>query len=186
MIGDFVIVVIVWTRSQNQKTNFREGHASEKKTGFNPRLLMSQQTAAFLKKQRPTVDATIFAGDLNDRFHPRPLLKEIGFVDTFSRLGLPLRSTWPTPSWNWFEDQWGSSDSSIDFIFTSLDDRIKVITSQVLEFSFQGVYPSDHYPVMAMLDLTQQGFNRVGKITSEAPQPAVGCCKHWEWLMNLC
>ncbi len=92
-----------------------------------------------------------FCGDYNDRYHPRRMLQPAGYWDTFSRLSLPLHRTWPTPSWGWVEDATGVSDFACDFIFSC--DRVKPLTSQVVEHSLRGVHPSDHFPVVAVFQL---------------------------------
>jgi len=128
-----------------------EGHEDELATGASPRVDIARAVRAFVEKMKPSVSCAILCGDFNDRYHPRRIFQEAKFTDTFSQIGLPINSTWPTPSWNWFEDPTGMSDNPCDFIFTC--DRVRTLASQILHFSHLGMYPSDHFPIQAILEM---------------------------------
>jgi len=136
-----------------------EGHADECATGTSPRVEYTHRVIEFFRKHHHTVDALIFCGDYNDRYHPRRILQKAEYIDTFSQLSLPMHRTWPTPSWNWCEDPLLASDFTCDFIFTC--NRVKTLASQVLEHSYKGINPSDHFPLQAVLQLKP----------AEKPQP---------------
>jgi exonuclease III len=170
-----------------------EGAEEEVRTGMSPRIGFSNQIAKILSRLHndSTLSAVIFGGDLNDRFHPRHVLrKECGFIDTVSSLGLTMRSTWPTPSWRFNEDPYGGPTNPCDWIFVH-PQRLKVLSSCLVDYAkiydWQSedektmvlnlgndatgnskgislsirkkregcgiaVYPSDHFPVMAVLE----------------------------------
>jgi len=144
-----------------------EGAEEECESGLSKRVQFAQLTADFLQsvdtsipngsriaKRNSAATATpfcIFAGDLNDRYHPRRVLRQrVGYVDTFTQLALSVRSTWPTPSFRFEEDLLGGTDGVCDFIFTQ-PRALRAIASQVVDFSHSNIYPSDHYPILALL-----------------------------------
>jgi len=128
-----------------------EGAQAEEDTGFSKRVDYSNKTAEWLKKFESDagVDAVTFAGDLNDRYHPRRILRDkAGYVDSMGQLRLPMQTTWPTPSFRFEETEYGGCDFSCDWIF-SHPSQLPVIGSQVLYYAKQSIYPSDHFPVLA-------------------------------------
>eukprot|EP00455_Lapot_gusevi_P049719 TRINITY_DN7104_c0_g1_i4.p1 TRINITY_DN7104_c0_g1~~TRINITY_DN7104_c0_g1_i4.p1 ORF type:complete len:282 (-),score=43.43 TRINITY_DN7104_c0_g1_i4:39-836(-) len=134
-----------------------EGSAQELQTGFSNRIDSTHKVANYLEGglAEKSADYFIFGGDLNDRYHPRIVMAErLGFVDSFSQLLLPMRSTWPTPSWRWVEDEKGGVDNPCDWIFTH-PTQLRSICAQALDFSLQGTHPSDHFPVMAVYQTCQ-------------------------------
>jgi len=130
-----------------------EGHADECLTGVSPRVEYTHATLSFLLQHLPQVDAMVFCGDFNDRYHPRRILQGVNLVDTFSQLGLPMQSTWPTPTWNWTEDARGGVDFVCDWIFTC--PRVKTLSAQIVKHAFKGVNPSDHFPLLSVLELKE-------------------------------
>jgi len=130
-----------------------EGHPTELETSITPRINLALKTAQWLKKVQDEkgVNAVIFAGDLNDRYHPRRVLRQVaGYIDSFSQIKCRLKSTWPTPSFSYEEDSDGGVDHPCDWIF-SRPDCLKVISSQIIDFAHNFIFPSDHFPVQAIL-----------------------------------
>lgn len=71
------------------------------------------ELAASVGEPRPAV---FFMGDLNDAFHPRRVLREQGFVDCFSALGLPATPTHPQRPCS-DPDEDALPDQALDWIF---------------------------------------------------------------------
>jgi hypothetical protein len=89
----------------------REGADEEIKSGLSPRVEISNRTLEWMESQRSSCDAIILCGDFNDRYHPRRIFQAGHIIDTSSQLRIPVVSSWPSPSWNWLEDEHGSTGS---------------------------------------------------------------------------
>ncbi len=64
----------------------------------------------------PTTDGIIVCGDFNDRFHPRRVLRQnCGYSEVMGGLGVGIKTTWPTPSFRFEEDDMGGSDNVADW-----------------------------------------------------------------------
>jgi endonuclease/exonuclease/phosphatase family metal-dependent hydrolase len=124
-------------------------HPEERDTGRSPRVEQSRRTARALDRLAGDDEPTLFAGDLNDATHPRRILGDAGYTDTFTELNLPVPPTFPARPTR------GSvattADQPLDWIFA--DDGADARSATVPRFSHDGVAPSDHWPVVAVYEV---------------------------------
>lgn len=122
-------------------------NADEVRTGMPYRHKQAHEVASFLNhfdKDCPTV----ICGDFNDPVHPCRILQETGgFKDVFSLLGVPAPVTFPCP---FLSDELYLVEA-IDKIMIRGEIRPLMATSP--HFHTQGQVLSDHWPVMAMLEI---------------------------------
>ena len=117
------------------------GNPDEKAGGVNPRYAQAQRTVAALYKLAAENEPLLFMGDLNDFLHPIRILREGGLTDSFSGLGRHTDFTHPaSPTAK-------GTPQSIDWIFHR--GSIAPMTSEVVDFFWEDLAPSDHKPVLA-------------------------------------
>ena len=92
-------------------------------------------------------NSSIFVtGDLNDIFAPLQVAhRQLGLLPSFTQLGITAPHTLPTPAVN--------PTSEIDYFASKTYDWVlskgaRVLASERLDYQLDGVYPSDHYPVL--------------------------------------
>jgi len=117
------------------------GNPEEKAGGINPRFGQAQRTVAAFKQLTVDDEPLLFMGDLNDFVHPIRILREAGLTDSFSGLGRHTDFTHPaSPTAK-------GTPQSIDWIFHR--GAIAPMTSEVVDFFWEDLAPSDHKPVLA-------------------------------------
>ena len=91
-------------------------------------------------------EPVLFMGDLNDYVHPIRILREDGFVDSFSGLGRTSPITIPAmPTAK-------GTPQTIDWIFHK--GALRPMTSEVVDFFAGDIAPSDHKPVLATYSIS--------------------------------
>ena len=122
-------------------------NADEVRTGMPYRHKQAYEVADFITpfdKNYPIV----ICGDFNDPIHPSRILQEIGgFKDVFSLLGIPAPITFPCP---FLSDELFLVEA-IDKIMIRGGIRPLIATSP--HYHTKGQVLSDHWPVMAMLEI---------------------------------
>ncbi|MBI9093726.1 MAG: endonuclease/exonuclease/phosphatase family protein [Sphaerochaeta sp.] len=122
-------------------------NADEARTGVSYRHQQAHEVASFLNRFDKNLP-TVICGDFNDPIHPSRILQEKGdFRDVFSLLGLPAPITFPCP---FLSDELFLVEA-IDRIMIRGAVRALIATSP--HFHMGGQVLSDHWPVMAMLEL---------------------------------
>lgn len=122
-----------------------QSHDGEFSTGRSPRVEQARRIADTLTNLRDSGEPGVFAADLNDALNPRTILADAGFVDCFSSLKLPPRATYPARPW---ADE--HPDMPFDWIFAT--EKLRSRAALVAEGYYDGVPPSDHWPVVAVYD----------------------------------
>ncbi len=123
----------------------------ELETGRSPRLEQTRKIVEVLESLVWKNEPAFFMGDLNDTSHPVFILHEAGYVTCFSALGVPTPPTapcYPTPN-----ASLGSPtlNQTLDWIVSNQYARI--IAAQVPHFYYDGIAPSDHWPVLAVYEI---------------------------------
>lgn len=126
------------------------GNDREVETGHSPRVDQAERTVQALDDLVRPGEPALFMGDLNDSVHPLRILREAGYTDCFSDLGVPVRPTFP--AWPTKRDATTVVERPLDWIFAN--DRADSLVATVPEFFHAEVAPSDHWPVLAMYELT--------------------------------
>lgn len=135
-----------------------EGNDTEMRTGINQRIPAATNVCEQLRRLVPPHECSVFAGDLNDDFHPvRILGEEMGLMDVFECMDLPPPITHPVrPSCPREEMR---PNRTIDWILCSLPAPCRVVSALakgVRGGMHGGMAPSDHLPVMAVFELSRQ------------------------------
>ncbi len=134
--------VIVCTMHLTHQLN-----ADEVRTGIPYRHQQAHEALRYLNRFDHTYPI-ILCGDFNDPVHPSRIFHEHGaFQDVFSLLGLPAPITFPCP----FLSNELYLGEAIDKIMIRGAIRALIATSP--HFHIPGQVLSDHWPVMAMLEL---------------------------------
>jgi len=120
---------------------------------INPRFAEMVDICSKLPKQGPL----FVVGDLNDSYTPLRVAREhLNLFPCFVSLGVPSPSTYPTPKSVpvcWDDNCFGKK--AYDWI---LQRDVDVMSARRLDFSLDGTYPSDHYPVLATFELQEKSF----------------------------
>jgi len=119
------------------------GHSHERITGQSPRVEQSNKTVDFLQKR--SEENIFFTGDLNEPQHPRRILGNAGFVDTFTALNVPAQPTRPARP---IDDR---PDEVNDWIFAG--ENTKPLGAMVVKIYNDTIPPSDHWPVLAFYEI---------------------------------
>ncbi|MEO2048218.1 MAG: endonuclease/exonuclease/phosphatase family protein [Pirellulales bacterium] len=120
---------------------------SERETGLTPRNAQMRQSISWLKNLVLKDEPAFFMGDLNDPIIPHLFLPEISFQSCFRDLNLLCPPTYPAlPTTH---DINGSQ--TIDWIFSNR--LATVISASVPQCYYNGIAPSDHWPVQAIYQL---------------------------------
>ena len=110
------------------------------------RYKQAQETVRVLAEITNRDEPIQFMGDLNDYVHPIRILREAGFVDSFSGLGRTSPITIPAiPTAK-------GTPQTIDWIFHK--GALRPMTSEVVDFFAGDIAPSDHKPVLATYSIS--------------------------------
>ena len=124
-----------------------QGNPEEFETGLTPRNRQTHQTINFLKQLVNKGEPGFFMGDLNDPIIPNLFFPKAGYQSCFKDLNLLCPPTYPAlPTTNVI-----SENQAIDWIFSN--GKAKTISASVPQFYFNGIGPSDHWPVHAIYQL---------------------------------
>lgn len=131
-----------------------QGCETELSTGINQRIGCSYQVCEFLRVLCRSSDCIILGGDFNDDFHPIRIFNgEIGLIDVFELADLPPPITHPVRPSDAREE--GRPNRTLDWILCGLPTYARVLGAFVKQIR-GGKFPppSDHYPVMAFIEIT--------------------------------
>lgn len=114
---------------------------------------VAREQSALLMKQRidfmTNGQPVIMTGDMNARPGERPIITLTSFLDD-SRIVSETEPKGPMGTYNGRNTQ-GEFTSRIDYVFTS--DHVRVKEYAVLQDETDGIFPSDHFPVITKLEL---------------------------------
>lgn len=117
------------------------GMERERTEGLNPRLHEARQTLAHLDRLVPPDEPCLFMGDLNESGNAIKILRKGGLTASFEALGIvprPTHATVPTSG--------HVIPSLIDWQFHR--GPLRVMNTDVVEFFYNDIAPSDHKPVV--------------------------------------
>ena len=129
------------------------GAQTEVETGINQRIRAALKVCEHLRRLVPPQEAAVFAGDLNEDFHPvRILSEECAFIDVFESLDLVPPVTHPVrPS---APEEEMKPNRTLDWILCSLPAQARVIAAFAKTIRGGRLPPvSDHLPVVAVLEV---------------------------------
>ena len=129
-----------------------KAHPIELETGTSPRLLQSRLTGKTLKSLARNSEPVLFMGDLNDSSHPTFILNDAGYRDCFSVLGVPAPPTAPCYPTVQVGRGRPMLNQTLDWIMSN--EFARPMAAQVPYFYHNGVTPSDHWPVLAVYEVT--------------------------------
>ncbi|MER6412358.1 MULTISPECIES: endonuclease/exonuclease/phosphatase family protein [Streptomyces] len=121
------------------------GHPEELRSGVSPRPAEARATVTALARIAPAPQAVVFAGDLNDFFHPLRVLREAGLADSFSALGRMPRPTIPSVP------AAGGIPSVADWMLHR--GPVRPMSTEAVDFFADGLPPSDHKPLLTTYSL---------------------------------
>lgn len=127
------------------------GREPEASTGQSPRVGQLQRVCAALERLVREGEPAFFMGDMNDARHPQRILNQIGFVSCFAALGLqspPTYKCYPTAN---VQPSEAAITEAIDLIVANRPAR--AIAASVPVFYYNGMAPSDHWPVQAIYEV---------------------------------
>mmetsp|Transcript_2674 Transcript_2674/g.2852 ORF Transcript_2674/g.2852 Transcript_2674/m.2852 type:complete len:258 (-) Transcript_2674:179-952(-) len=128
------------------------GSETEIQTGVNQRIPAALKVCEHLRRLVPVQEAAVFAGDLNEDFHPvRILAEECAFIDVFESLDLAPPITHPVRPSDPLEEQ--RPNRTLDWILCSLPIQCRVVAAFAKTIRGGGRPPSDHLPVIAVLEI---------------------------------
>jgi endonuclease/exonuclease/phosphatase family metal-dependent hydrolase len=149
--GNTVTRICTWAKLYDRETkktfhffNTHLDHASPEARQKGTELILSR--IAEHKGTGPVVLTGDFNAPESDPLHAA--IKEAGFGDVWRSLNA---STPPEESGTFNQFTGVKNGSRIDYIYTTSD--LKGLESEIIRSSKNGVYPSDHFPVRATLDL---------------------------------
>ena len=124
-----------------------QGNQEETDTGTTPRNRQARQTIDHLHKLVNDHEPAFFMGDLNDPVIPHLFFTRAGYQSCFKDLNLLCPPTYPAlPTTNDINE-----NQVIDWIFSN--GKAATISASVPQFYFNGLAPSDHWPVHAIYQL---------------------------------
>lgn len=129
------------------------GCETEIETGVNQRILSAVKVCEALRRLVAYGEAAIFAGDLNEDFHPvRILSEECAYVDVFESLDLPPPITHPVRPSSPMEEL--KPNRTLDWILCNLPSNCRTVGAFAKTLR-GGSYPpiSDHLPVVAIIEI---------------------------------
>ena len=121
-----------------QSIGYQEAH--------NPRHAQMTQICDSL--ERMADNQTMFiCGDMNDIYTPlRVAHTKLGLLPSFTLAGVCAPHSLPTPSVDIRDEIDYFASKSYDWILCK---GVTVLKSERIDYELDGVYPSDHYPVLA-------------------------------------
>ena len=124
-----------------------QGNRQEIETGLTPRFQQARGTIKCLKKLVNKDEPAFFMGDLNDPVIPHLLFPEAGYQTCFKDLNLLCPPTYPAlPTTDDIRE-----NQTIDWIFCN--GKATALSASVPKVYFDGISPSDHWPVQAIYQL---------------------------------
>ncbi|PCJ61273.1 MAG: hypothetical protein COA79_06750 [Planctomycetota bacterium] len=124
-----------------------QGSPDEKETGLSPRIAQTKRTIEFLQKLVKKDDVSFFMGDLNDPVVPVLFFPGINYKSCFKELGILSPPTYPAlPTTNDI-----CENQAIDWMFCN--GKAKALSAFVPQFYFDGISPSDHWPIHAFYEI---------------------------------
>lgn len=129
------------------------GSAKEIQTGTSQRIPAALKVCEHLRRLVPPQEPAVFAGDLNEDFHPvRILNEECAFIDVFESLDIVPPITHPVRPSSPLEEM--RPNRTLDWILCSLPIQSRVVAAFAKTLR-GGTYPppSDHLPVVAVLEI---------------------------------
>ncbi len=124
-----------------------QGNPEELETGITLRNRQAKRTIGFLKQLINENEPAFFMGDLNDPVIPHMFFPAAGYQSCFQDLNLLCPPTYPAlPTTSDIRE-----NQTIDWIFSN--GKAKTIAAFVPQFYFNGIGPSDHWPVYAIYQL---------------------------------
>lgn len=124
---------------------------AELETGQSPRLEQTHKTVIALQDLVQDNEPAFFMGDLNDTSHPVFILHDAGYVTCFAALGVPTPPTapcYPIPN-----THLGSPTLNQTLDWIASNQYARTIAAQVPHFYYDGIAPSDHWPVLAVYEI---------------------------------
>lgn len=130
------------------------GNATEVLTGVNQRIVCMHPVITALNTLiLPSDTAAFIGGDFNEDFHPNRMLRSIGFKDVFELFDVPPPITHPVRPSSPFEEL--RPNRTLDWIFCRMPDPCRVVSALAKGVRGGGFPPpSDHLPVLCIVDLT--------------------------------
>jgi endonuclease/exonuclease/phosphatase family metal-dependent hydrolase len=148
--GNFIPRICSWGRFKDNQTgktfylyNMHWDHASQISREKSAQLLITKITQRLHSKDPVIIMGDLNAGENNPAYEYLLRSKDIFLMDSFSNLNLH-----PQGTFHGFSGK--ASLPRIDSIMVSKD--IKVKTSSILRNHNRSKYPSDHFPVSAILE----------------------------------
>ena len=132
-----------------------QGHPDERATGKSPRVEQCRRTIEALQRLVGEDEPAFFMGDLNDPVHPSRMLNEAGYVNCFSEFGLPPEPTHPCYPTTNIPVGARTTAQTIDWIVANRHAR--AVAAQVPHCFCGDIAPSDHWPVLAMDEMKDEG-----------------------------
>jgi endonuclease/exonuclease/phosphatase family metal-dependent hydrolase len=131
------------------------GGSDEVTTGVNPRLAQTQQVVGLLDEVAGDGPCLIM-GDLNDPAVPARVLRDAGFSDAWSALGVVPAATFPA-----FPLSTEGSRRPPHLPASTLDwqfhrGAVAPQMTEVVDQPWRGIAPSDHRPVLTLYRLTSE------------------------------
>jgi endonuclease/exonuclease/phosphatase family metal-dependent hydrolase len=129
------------------------GHPQERLDDINPRVDQARQTVAALDRLAGG-GPCMFTVDINDYARPLWIMRQAGFIDSFAALGASSPVTHPVvplvePGRGWAAP--GAVQKTLDWIYHR--GALQPRTTEVVDFFYEGIAPSDHKPVLAAYTL---------------------------------
>jgi endonuclease/exonuclease/phosphatase family metal-dependent hydrolase len=128
------------------------GNKLEINYGKSPRVKQSRKLIDEINNFAGADEVVIICGDINDSVQPIKIFFENNYKNAFYDLGLVAASTHPTPIVNVQSDFSHHGSRTYDWIFSK---NSQAISAQVVHFHENGIYPSDHFPVLAIYKLLE-------------------------------
>jgi endonuclease/exonuclease/phosphatase family metal-dependent hydrolase len=129
------------------------GCERETETGVNQRIVAALKVCEHLRRLVALNEAAIFAGDLNEDYHPvRILSEECAFIDIFEGLDLPPPITHPVRPSDPEEEL--KPNRTLDWILCSLPSNCRPVAAFAKAIR-GGSFPpvSDHLPVVGVIEM---------------------------------
>lgn len=124
------------------------GNHEERITGLSPRVKQINRIIVHLKEIAGPKEPVLFVGDLNGTAQPIYSLQRAGYTDCFTDLGLIPPPTVPVGIGHDL-----SPSRTVDWITSN--SYAQPIAAMVPQIAYNGVPPSDHWPVVAVYEIAK-------------------------------
>ena len=125
------------------------GCPAELRTGMNQRALIADKIVDFTGDGSDQAMPFILAGDFNESFHPQRILRDAGYEDVFSEVGVPPPVTHPVRSASQRESS--MPPQALDWIMIR-GSGMRVLTASAVDVRGPDL-SSDHLPVVTVVEL---------------------------------